>query len=99
MKKLKSGGAPKGRGNMSKYIKLAVGAYLLDRFKSGKVEKEIKTEIKPEEMIMSKAVKVKTGKGSSMGIGKMIFGALAGATLVYALKKRAAKKRSKIDVE
>jgi hypothetical protein len=99
MKKLKSGGAPKGRRNMGKYIKLAVGAYLLDRFKAGKVEKEIEAEIKPEEMIMGKAVEAETGKRSSMGIGKMILGALAGATLVYALKKRAAKKRSKIDVE
>lgn len=100
MKKIKSGGSPRGRGTMRKYIKLAVGAYLLNRLRSGKVEKEVEAEVKPEEMILSEAGEVETGKGSSMKIGKIILGGLAGATLIYALKKSAAKKRGyNIEVE
>lgn len=94
MKKLKSGVAPKGRGTIRRYLKLAAGAYLLNRLKSGILEKEVEPEIEPEEeMTMSEAEGVKTGKGSSMKIGKIILGGLVGATLIYALKKRAAKKR------
>ncbi len=100
MNKLKSGGAPKGRGSMRKYIKLAAGAYLLNRLKSGRVEKEVGAEVEPEEMILGGVEEAKTGRGPSMRIGKIILGGLAGATLIYALKRHAAKKRRhNIEVE
>jgi hypothetical protein len=97
MKNIKSGGSPKSRGTLRKYIKLALGAYLLNRLKSGISHKEVEPE---EEMTLSEAEGVETGKGSSMKIGKIILGALAGATLIYAVKRRAAKKRGyNIEVE
>ncbi|HEY3361876.1 MAG TPA: hypothetical protein VGK06_08665 [Methanosarcina sp.] len=101
MKKLKSGVAPKGRGTIRRYLKLAAGAYLLNKLKSVRVEKEVEAKVESEEeMILSEAKGVKTGKGSSMKIGKIILGGLVGATLIYALKKRAAKKRGyNINVE
>lgn len=100
MKKLKSGVSPKGRGSIRKYIKLAAGAYLLNRLKSGRVGKGVEAEVEPEEMILSEAEKAETGGGSSMKIVKIILGGLAGATLIYALKRHAAKKRGyNIEVE
>ena len=95
MNKLKSGGAPRGRGTVSKYIKLAAGAYLLNRIKSRLMEKEVEPEVEPGEI-----EEAETSGGSSMRIGKIILGGLAGATLIYALKRRAAKKRGyNIEVE
>jgi hypothetical protein len=99
MKKMKSEGSPRSRGKMHKYAKLALGAYLLNKLKSGKTQKEVKVEPE-EEIILSKAGKVETGGGSSMKIGKIILGALAGATLIYTVKKHAAKRKGhKIEVE
>jgi len=99
MKRMKSGGSSGKRGILHKYAKLALGAYILNKLKSGKLEKEIKAELEPEEMISEE--KIETGKGRpSMGIGKIIMGALAGATLIYAVKRHTAKKRAhKIAVE
>jgi hypothetical protein len=92
MKKIKSVESSKSRGTMRKYAKLAFGAYLLNKLKSGKTQKKVGAEVEPEEEI--------TGKGSSMKIGKIILGGLVGATLIYALKKRVAKKRGhNINVE
>lgn len=101
MKKMKSGGTPGKRGMLRKYAKLALGAYLLHKLKSRRLEKEIEPEVEPEEeAIMSEAEGVETGKGSSMRIGKIILGGLAGATLLYAVKRRAARKRGhRIEVE
>lgn len=101
MKKMKSGRTPGTRGLAHKYIKLAIGAYLLNKLKSGRLEKEIEAEVEPEEEAISEAEGVETGKkGSSMRIGKIILGGLAGATLLYAVKRRAAKKREhRIEVE
>ncbi|HHV24332.1 MAG TPA: hypothetical protein GXX65_07280 [Methanosarcina sp.] len=98
MKKVKLARSSRGRGTLSKYFKLALGAYLLSKLKSGKPQKE--GEMEPEEMIFNEPVEVEAGRGSSMKIGKIILGALAGATLIYAVKKRAVKKRGqKIKVE
>ncbi|WP_292390059.1 hypothetical protein [Methanosarcina sp. UBA5] len=100
MKKMKSGRSPGRKGILRKYAKLALGAYLLNKLRSGRLEKEVEAELEPEEMMLSEE-EVETGKGRpSMRIGKIILGGLAGATLIYAVKRRAAKKRGhKIDVE
>jgi hypothetical protein len=92
MKKIKSDRSPGSKGILRKYAKLALGAYLLKKLKSGKPEKELELEMEPEEeIISSKPVEVEAGERSSMKIGKIVLGVLAGATLVYALKKLAAK--------
>lgn len=101
MKRMKSGGSPGKRGILHKYAKLALGAYLLNKLRSGRVEKEEEAEVEPEEMMLNEAEEVEKGMGRpSMGIGKIIMGALAGATLIYAVKRHTAKKRAhKIAVE
>lgn len=102
MNKMKSGRAPGTRGIARKYIKLAIGAYLLNRLRAGILEKEVEPEVEPEEMMLSEAEEeVETGAGrNSMRIGKIILGGLAGATLLYAVKRRAARNRGhKIEVE
>ncbi len=99
MKKMKSGGSLRSGGILHKYVKLALGAYLLNKLKSGKPQKEIEAEMEPEEEMFSKAEEVEAEKGSSRKIGKIVLGALAGATLLYAAKKHMAKKRGyKIEV-
>ncbi len=99
MKKMKSVRSPGRKGTLRKYAKLALGAYLLNKLKSRRLEKGIKAE-EPEEMMLSETKEVETGKGSSMRIGKIILGGLAGATLLYAVKRHAAKKRGHtIEVE
>lgn len=101
MKKMKSGGSPGKRGILRKYAKLAIGAYLLNKLRSGILEKEVEPEVEPEEMMLSEAEEAETGEGRpSMRMGKIILAGLAGATLLYAVKKRAAKKIGhKIEVE
>ena len=95
MRKIKAGGSQKSKGIMLRYAKLALGAYLLNKLKSEKFHKEV--EVEPEEEIeLSEA-----GKGSSiMKFGEVIVGVLAGATILYAFKKHAAKKSGhEIEVE
>jgi hypothetical protein len=93
MKNMKSGGSLRSKGILRKYAKLALGAYLLKKLKPEKSEKEMKFEVEPEEEIIpSGAVEVKEGRGSLMKIGKITLGVLAGAAIVYALKKQVAKK-------
>ncbi len=94
MKKIKAGGSQKSKGALHRYAKLALGAYLLNKLKSGKSHKEV--EVEPEEIKPSEA-----GEGSSiMKFGKIILGVLAGATIMYAFKKHAAKKAGhKLEVE
>lgn len=95
MKKIKAGGSQKSKGAMHRYAKLALGAYLLNKLKSGKSHTEI--EVEPEEEIKLS----EEGEGSSiMKFGKIILGVLAGATIMYAFKKHAAKKAGhKLEVE
>ena len=104
MKKIKSVRSPSSKGTLRKYAKLALGAYLLNKLKSGITQKE--GEIEPEEeMVLGEPAEIEAGevgagRGSSMRVGKIILGALAGATLIYAVKKRAGKRRGhKIEVE
>ncbi|AYK15969.1 MAG: hypothetical protein GX302_10465 [Methanosarcina flavescens] len=93
MKKMKSGRSPGSKGILRKYAKLALGAYLLNKLKSEKPEKEIEIEIEPEEEIMpSGPIEIEKGRKSLMRIGKITLGVLAGAAIIYALKKQAAKK-------
>ena len=92
MKKIKSGKSQKG-GIVRKYAKLALGTLLLKKLNSIKFEKEVKP-VEEVELI-------ETERGASrMGIGKIIMGALAGATVIYAIKKYTAKKSGhKIEVQ
>jgi len=101
MKKMKSVRTPGKKGILRKYAKLALGAYLLNKLRSGRLEKEVEAELEPEEMMLSEAEKAEKGRGRpSMKMGKVILGVLAGATLLYAVKRRAAKKKGhKIEVE
>lgn len=91
MKKIMSGKSQKGI--VRKYAKLALGALLLKKLNSIKFEKEVKP-VEEVELI-------ETERGASrMGIGKIIMGALAGATVIYAIKKYTAKKSGhKIEVQ
>lgn len=91
MKKIKSGKSQKGI--VRKYAKLALGTLLLKKLNSIKFEKEVKP-VEEVELI-------ETERGDSrIGIGKIIMGALAGATVVYAIKKYTAKKSGhKIEVQ
>jgi hypothetical protein len=91
MKKMKSGRSPGIKGFFSKYAKLALGAYLVKKLKSEKPEKEFETEMEPEEEVGEPA-EVEALEGSPTKIGKIILGVLAGAAIVYVLKKQTAKK-------
>jgi hypothetical protein len=102
----------RGRGGIiSKSAKLMLVGYLfkklkLTNVKSEKFEEKVEPveiagpveKLEPEE---ETALIEKGERGSSrMRIAKIAVGALAGATLAYAMKKRAAKKREyKIQVE
>ena len=101
MKKMKSVKSPGKKGILRKYAKLALGAYLLNKLRSERLEKEIEAELEPEEIMLSEAEEAEKGKGRPlMTMGKIILGVIAGATLLYAVKRRAAKKRGhKIEVE
>jgi hypothetical protein len=91
MKKIKSGKSQKGI--VRKYAKLALGTLLLKKLNSIKFEKEVK----PVEEV--ELIETESG-ASRMGIGKIIMGALAGATVIYAIKKYTAKKSGhKIEVQ
>jgi hypothetical protein len=93
MKKIKSGKSQKGAGIVRKYAKLALGTLLLKKLNSIKFEKEVK----PVEEV--ELIETESG-ASRMGIGKIIMGALAGATVIYAIKKYTAKKSGhKIEVQ
>lgn len=98
---MKSGRHPGFKGILHKYAKLALGAYFLKKLKSGKPEKELQLEMEPEEEIkLSEPVEGEAHKGSLTEIGKIVLGVLAGATIIYALKKQAANKSwHKVQVE
>lgn len=104
MKKMKPGRYPGSEGILRKYAKLALGAYLLNKLKSEKPKKEIEVEVEPEEEIpeeeITLPVEAEKGGRSLMRIGEITLGVLAGAAIIYALKKHAAKKSGyRIDVE
>jgi hypothetical protein len=101
MKHMKSGRAQKGGGIIGKYARLAIGAFLLKKLKSMKFEKEIEPEIEPEVEPVEEVKLDETARGSSlMVIGKIVMGALAGATIIYAIKRYTGKKSGyKIDVQ
>lgn len=94
MKKMKSVKSPGKKGILRKYAKLALGAYLLNKLRSGGLEKEVEAELEPEEILFGEADEAEKGRGRPlMTMGKIILGVLAGATLLYAIKRRAAKKK------
>jgi hypothetical protein len=95
MKKIDSKIARGSGGIVSKYAKLMLVGYIFKKLKVknialSKFEKEAEPakEAEPVKEVESK----KTARESSkMGIGKVVVGALAGATIIYAVKKFAAK--------
>ena len=101
MKKMKSVKSPGKKGILRKYAKLALGAYLLNKLRSERLEKEVEAEFEPGEIMLSETEEAEKGKGRpSMKMGKIILGVLAGTTLLYAVKRHAAKKRKhRIEVE
>jgi len=96
MKRLNSRLARGSGGIVSKYAKLMLVGYLFKKLKfknitlskSKKEVEAIEKEVEPVEKVESN----KKARGSLiMKIGKIIMGALAGATIIYAVKKFAAK--------
>jgi hypothetical protein len=90
MKKIDSRVSRSSGGMMGKYAKLMLVGYLFKKFKirnikSSKLENEIEP-VEENELLETKRGSLK------MGIGKIIMGALAGATIIYAMRKYAAKK-------
>lgn len=89
MEKIKSGKSQKGGGMISKYSRLFLLGYILKKlsFKTIKSVESYK-ETEPVKVEFKKA-----GKGSGMKkLGKIVLGALVGATAIYAFKKYATKK-------
>ncbi len=102
--KIKTVRSEKNKG-LLKYGELVLGAYLLERLKSEKSQRKIESEaLEPEASVESEALVEpelnKSGKGYSMRFGKVVMGALIGATAMYALKKHSVKKSGhKVAVE
>jgi hypothetical protein len=111
MKKINSRVSRSRGGIISKYAKLMLVGYLFKKLKLVNVKSEkfeekvepvkIAEPVETVEPVEETALIETEERGSSrMRIAKIAMGALAGATLVYAMKKRAAKKRAyKIQVE
>lgn len=102
MKKINSRIARGSGGRISKYVKLMLVGYLFKRLKVTnislpKFEKEaepVEMETKPvkEAKPVEKVEPNEKARGSLIMVtGKIIMGALAGATVIYAVKKLAAK--------
>jgi hypothetical protein len=90
MKRVNSRIARGSGGILGKYAKLMLVGYLFKKlkFKNITLSKHIK-EVEP----VGKAESNKKARGSLiMKIGTIIVGALVGATIIYAMKKFAAKK-------
>jgi hypothetical protein len=90
MKKMNSRVSRSGGGMIGKYAKLMLVGYLFKKLKFRNIKAaEVEEEVEPvEEKELTEAKK----ESSKMGIVKIIMGALAGATIFYAMKKHAAKK-------
>lgn len=90
MKKINSRISRGEGGIIGKYAKLMLVGYLFKKLKSRNIKtSEVEEEVEPvEEKELIEAKK----ESSKIGIVKIIMGALAGATIIYAMKKHAAKK-------
>lgn len=96
MKKINSRIARGSGGMLSKYAKLMLVGYLFKKLKVKNIAlSKLEEEVEPVEEVESKEIveSNKKARGSSLigGIGKVIVGALVGATIIYAVKKFAAK--------
>jgi hypothetical protein len=90
MKRINSRISRGGGGMIGKYAKLMLVGYLFKKLKFRNIKSsEVEEEVEPVEEKESTEVKKESSK---MGIAKIIMGALAGATIIYAMKKHAAKK-------
>ena len=82
-------------GKVSKYAKLMLVGYLFKKLKVKNITlPKFEKEAEPVEIAESKVKAESNGKsrGSSrLGIGKLVMGALVGATIIYAVKKYATK--------
>lgn len=95
MKKINSRIARSSGGVVSKYAKLMLVGYLFKKLKVKNIAlPKFEKEAEPVEKVESKEIveSKETSRGSSiMGVGKVIMGVLAGATIIYAVKKFATK--------
>ena len=98
MKRINSRIARSSGGIVSKYAKLMLVGYL---FKKLKVKNIALSKSEKEAEPVEEGESKEKARGSLiMGIGKIIVGALAGATVIYAVKKFATKcTRHKISVQ
>ncbi len=88
MKKINSRIARSSGGIISKYAKLMLVGYLFKKLKAKNIALPKFEESKPVEKAESK----EKAEGSLIvGVGKVILGVLAGATIIYAVKKFATK--------
>jgi hypothetical protein len=89
MKRINSRIARSSGGIVSKYAKLMLVGYLFKKLKAKNIAlPKFEKEAEP----VKKAESKEKARGSSiMGFGKVIVGVLAGATIIYAVKKFAAK--------
>jgi hypothetical protein len=96
MKKINSRITRGSGGLVSKYVKLMLVGFLFKKLKTKNLAlPHLKTKVETIGEQLEPAEKTESNqkaKGSSiMKIGKIVMGALAGVTLIYAVKKVAAK--------
>ena len=96
MKKIKSRITRGSGGRVSKYAKLMLVGFLFKKLKTTNLAlPKFKKEAQPVEKQLEPVEKSETSQktmGSSINkISKIIMGALAGVTVIYAVKKLAAK--------
>jgi hypothetical protein len=89
MKRINARIARGSGGTVSKYVKLVLVGYLFKKLNAKNISlAKFREEAKPVEESRSN----KKVRGSSLkGVSKIIMGVLAGVTIIYALKKLAAK--------
>lgn len=98
MRKINSRIARGSGGIISKYAKLMLVGYLFKKLKVRNIAvSKLEEAIEPVEEVESK----EKARGSAIaGIGKVIVGALAGAAIIFAVKKFAANcNRHKVQVQ
>ena len=98
MKRVNSRIARGSGGIVGKYAKLMLVGYLFKKLRAKNMAvSKSEIEAEPVEEVKSKE---KTRGSSKMGFGKILLGALVGATIIYVAKKHVAKKHlHKIQVQ
>jgi len=95
MKRINARIARGSGGIVSRYAKLMLVGYLFKKLKVKNITlPKFEKEAEPVEIAESKEITESNGKSRGsliLGIGKLVIGALAGATIIYAVKKYATK--------